>query len=101
MNEEVISDLKQFIAATVSQQMSGFVTKDDLKDLATKDDIARLEGEVTGIKDEITGIKGDLARVEHKVDDLQEAVAEALSNTNDAIQEQLNEHVRQFHVASA
>jgi predicted nucleic acid-binding Zn-ribbon protein len=92
MNEEVIADLKQFIAATVSQQMSG---------VATKEDIARLEGEVTGIKDEITGVKGNLARVEHKVDDLQEAVAEALSNTNDAIQEQLSEHVRQYHVASA
>jgi archaellum component FlaC len=90
MNEDVIADLKQFIAATVSQQMSG---------LATKDDIARLEGEITGIKDEMTGIKSDLARVEHKVDEIQEAVGEALSATNDAIDVGLKEHVRVYHQA--
>jgi fatty acid/phospholipid biosynthesis enzyme len=91
MNEDVIADLKQFIAATVSQQMSGFVTKEDLRDLATKDDITTLKGE-------IAGVKADVARVEHKVDDLQEAVAEALNNANDAVEElidkRLAEHVR-------
>jgi predicted nucleic acid-binding Zn-ribbon protein len=96
MNEDVIADLKQFIAATVSQQLSG---------LATKDDIATLQGEITGIKGEITGIKGDLARVEHKVDDLQGAVAEALDNANDAVEELIDKriaaHVQQYHRASA
>jgi predicted nucleic acid-binding Zn-ribbon protein len=87
MNEDVIADLKQFIAATVSQQMSGVATKDDLKDLATKDDIDRLEGEI--------------ATVEQKIDDLQESVAEVLDNANDAVEELIEkrpaEHVRRYH----
>jgi hypothetical protein len=87
MNDEMIADLKQFIAATVSQQLSG---------VATKDDIAEL-------KNEITGIKGDIARIEGKIDDLAADVAEALSTSNDAFEEQiekrLQEHVRQYHHA--
>lgn len=71
MNEEVIADLKQFIAATISQQLS---------DVATKDDISKLE---------------------RKIDDLQESVAGALETANDAVDAQLNEHVRIYHQASA
>jgi fatty acid/phospholipid biosynthesis enzyme len=105
MNDDVIADLKQFIAATVSQQMSGFVTKDDLKGLATKDDIARVEGDIAVIKNDVTGLKGGVARVEQKIDDLQESVAEALNNANDAVEEQIDKrlaaHVQQYHQASA
>jgi hypothetical protein len=45
-NEDLVNDLKQFIAATVSQATTSLATKDELKNLATKDDIVRLEQKV-------------------------------------------------------
>jgi hypothetical protein len=62
MNDDAIQDLKQFIAATVSQQTSG---------LATKLDVERLES---------------------KMDDLSSAVAEALDTSSDAAQSQISDH---------
>ncbi len=43
MNEDLIHDLKQFIEATVSQNTADLATKEDLKLLATKVDMNRLE----------------------------------------------------------
>lgn len=62
MNNDQLDDLKQFIAASVSQATANMATKDDLKDLATKDDASQ--------------IRGDLQRVEQKVDDGFAGVAE-------------------------
>ena len=50
MNEDVITDLKQFIAATIRQKLSGFATKDDLKSLATKSD---LDTQIKGLRSEM------------------------------------------------
>lgn len=69
MKEDVIDDLKQFIATTVSQQLSG---------VATKDDIARLEGRFD--------------KLEQKVDDVQASIGDALATSNDAIDAQLQDH---------
>lgn len=71
MNDDVVQDLKQFIASTISQQTAEFATKDDINRLATKDDINRLET---------------------KVDDLSGAVAEALDTSNEAVGEQIADH---------
>jgi len=62
MNDDTVQDLKQFISTTVSQEMAN---------LATKDDINRLES---------------------KIDDLSGSVAEALENTNETTDTQLKDH---------
>jgi polyhydroxyalkanoate synthesis regulator phasin len=67
MDEDVIADLKQFITATISQQMS---------DVATKDDIASIRAEMA--------TKTDITRLEQKLDELQQAVGEAVDTSNDA-----------------
>lgn len=60
MNDDVIADLKQFIEATISQQMAGMATKDDLKDLATKEDVRKIVGgSINVAKDEILEAIGD------------------------------------------
>lgn len=60
MNEDQLNDLKQFIAATVSQATAN---------MATKDDISSLENR--------------LERLEKKVDDGFAGVADALDQTNE------------------
>jgi hypothetical protein len=71
MNNDQIDDLKQFIAATVSQATSGMATTDDIANMATKDDVNRLEV---------------------KIDVLASSVAEALDSHSEAIDQQLKEH---------
>lgn len=58
--EEVIDDLKQFIAATVSQATADMATKADLADLATKEDLADVRGEVTSLRSEMNQRFDDL-----------------------------------------
>jgi hypothetical protein len=77
MNEELIADLKQLITATISQQLSGVVTKEDLAEMATKDDLAALRAEMA--------TKDDIARLERKLDEVQGHIAEALDTSNNAV----------------
>lgn len=69
-NEEMLADLKQFIAATISQQMSDYVTKDDLAQFATKDDVANL-----ATKDDVKGAVGELR---HEMNDRFDEVLNAI-----------------------
>jgi predicted transport protein len=64
MNEDVIADLKQFIAATVSQN-----TADIRSDMQRLDD-----------------------KLSHKIDDLSDSVAEAISSSNDTVQNAIDNH---------
>ncbi len=64
MNEDTINDLKQFITTTVSQQTSDI-----------RDDIEKLDNKLSG-----------------KIDDLSASVAEAMDNTNEAVDTQLKDH---------
>jgi O-phosphoseryl-tRNA(Cys) synthetase len=64
MNDETVQDLKQFIAATVNQQISD-----------VRDDIKALDQKLTV-----------------KSDDLSGSIAEALDNTNEATDSQLKDH---------
>jgi hypothetical protein len=75
MDQDTIDDLKQFIAATIRQQTVDMTTKDDLKTLATKDDLVRLDQKLTA-----------------KIDDLQTSVSEALDTSNEAVDNQLKDH---------
>ena len=76
-NEELLNDLKQFIATTVSQQTAGLATKDDIKSL----------------RDEL---KGEIRSVDQKVDAIQDAVAEALTQTNEALDATVQDHERRL-----
>lgn len=65
MNDDVIQDLKQFIAATISQQTS---------DLATKEDINQLD-----------------EKLSNKIDNLSSSVAEAIEQTNEVQDSQIKD----------
>lgn len=67
-NEELFTDLKQFIEATVSQQLSYVATQEDLAKLATKDDLMAVEQRLTTRIDAI----------DEKIDLIQDAVGETV-----------------------
>jgi len=50
MDEDVISDLKQFIAATVSQATAHLASKDDLR------------VEINGLQGRVDGLRGEINR---------------------------------------
>lgn len=72
--EELFTDLKQFIEATFSQQLSHFATKEDIAKFATKDDL----------KNEIEGVERRLgARIDaldEKIDIIRDAIAETVQD---------------------
>ena len=74
-NEELLQDLKQFIATTVSQQVTGVEQRlgeriDNVEERLSK----RIDG------------------LEQKLDHVQDAVAEAISGTNEAVDTTLSDH---------
>ena len=64
MNDDTITDLKQFISATIAQQTDEFRTE----------------------------LRLSLQETNQKIDDLSAYVAQALSDSNDAIAAQLQQH---------
>ncbi len=63
MNDDTLADLKQFIAATMSQGL-----------MEVREDIV-------GIKSDIGVIKSDIKRIDRKIDDLSDSVAEAINSS--------------------
>ena len=76
MNDDVIADLKQFIAATISQQSSSL----------REDIVGTLREDIEKLDDKLSG----------KIDDLSSSVAEALDSHSEAMQPQLDEHDRRI-----
>ncbi len=74
MNDDTIADLKQFIAATISQQTT------DLRE-----DMSEMKADLHVVKD-------GLVLVNKKVDNLSNAVGEALDTSNTATDQQLKDH---------
>ena len=87
MNDDQIDDLKQYIAATISQVTAG---------LATTSDIGVLKSDLGVLKSDVGVLKHDLAalrtHVDSRLDDIQASIAESLSVTNDVIDEQIIAH---------
>lgn len=81
MDDDTINDLKQFIAAQISQQTS------DLRG-----DISGMKVDISGMKEDISGLKVDIKNINQKIDDLSDAVAEAIDSGNDETQKQLDNH---------
>lgn len=70
MDEDQLNDLKQFMAATVSQATAGMVTKDDL------------DRGLTTLRTEMN----------QRFDEVQSAIAETITNSNDNADDQLKDH---------
>jgi hypothetical protein len=70
MDEDLLNDLKQFIAATVSQATVGMATKDDIAVLATKEDLQKVSQDLNTKIDDL----------ELKVDTISEALNDHLSD---------------------
>ena len=66
MNDDQLDDLKQFITATVSQATA---------DMATKDDISSIE---------------------NKLDNIQSAIGDAISTSNEIFDEKIDDHDRRI-----
>jgi hypothetical protein len=79
MNDDTITDLKQFITATLSQQFSNYVTKDDITELATKSDLKKLE-----------------TKLETKIDNIQNAIDESAIPFTHAVDDQVQDHERRL-----
>lgn len=75
MNDELIQDLKQFIAATVSQQLAQ---------------------QTTELREEFNGLRQDFKKLAKKVDDLTDFVTGAIDTSNDATGKQLKDHERRI-----
>jgi len=78
MNNDVIDDLKQFIATTVAQQSSGI-----------RDDLAKLDGKLSHA----------VATLDGKVDDLAAFMAEAMDNFDQTVTKRFTNHERRIHQA--
>lgn len=78
MNDDTINDLKQFISATVSQEVAGL-----------KIDINGLKSDVGSIKHDIAEMKQELKQ---DIADLSNSVAEALDQSNEEVHTQLKNH---------
>lgn len=78
MNDDVITDLKQFITATVSQ--------------ATVQQTSDLRNDINRIDTKVDKIEVKLGKVEKKLDSLTEFVTETFDTTNDETDKQLAHH---------
>lgn len=76
-NEELFQDLKQFITATVSQEANGL--REEIK---------------TDITDLRAELKADITRLDKKLDTIQDAIADTLTQVTEALDvtEQAHDH---------
>ncbi len=81
MNDDIVNDLKQFITATVSQQLAN-QTEEILED------VKKLE-----IK-----IDNGNSKLNHKVDDISISIGEALDTANDVVDKQIKDHENRISI---
>lgn len=79
-NEELFTDLKQFVAATISQQTAHLATKDDIIDVRTE------------LKEDITAVRVDIKQLDEKLDLIQDAIADTLTLTTKRIDATTQDH---------
>ncbi|HUC95633.1 MAG TPA: hypothetical protein VMR76_01585 [Candidatus Saccharimonadia bacterium] len=82
MDDDNIQDLKQFIAATVTQQTSD------------------LQSDISGLHNNIATIHSDLknldVKLSLKIDNLSKSVADALDTTNEVTDSKLKDHEKRI-----
>jgi hypothetical protein len=82
-NEELFADLKQFIEATVSQQVAHLTTKDDLRGL--EQHLGTVEQRL-GTIESTMATKADLHLLDQKLDAVQDAIGEAFAQSDATLQ---------------
>lgn len=92
MDENILNDLKQFIAGTVSQQTAEI--RQDFTRLEWRFD--GLEQRFDGLEKRFDGLEKRFDGLEHKVDDLTVFVTEAIDTANETSGEQLKDHERRI-----
>ena len=78
MDEEVIADLKQFIAGAITQQT------------------ADLRHGLYGLQQDIQRLRQDIQKLDRKMDDGFAAIADILENVHNATEVRLNNHERRL-----
>lgn len=75
-NEEMLEDLKQFIATTVRMEVRNEVAdlKTDVSGLKT--DVTELKSDVKELKSDVTQLKSDVADLNLKMDTIADALTE-------------------------
>lgn len=87
MDNDTLVDLKQFIEATVSQQLA--LQTEDLRESIhadVKKDVDRLDDKLTKRID----------KLDQKIDDLSAAVGDAIETSNEESHKQLKDHERRI-----
>lgn len=90
MSDETVNDLKQFILATISQQLSqqtegSTADMQNLEERLTK----KLEYNFVKLNEKI---ESSTIKLDEKIDDLSLSIAKAIDNSNDAVAHQLKDH---------
>lgn len=85
MDEATLTDLKLFITGAISQQTASLHI--DIRGLQV--DMKSLQADVQSLDTKIDALD---KRLNDKIDDLSLAVAEALEQTNDLMQQQFDDH---------
>jgi hypothetical protein len=81
-NEQLLDDLKQFVAATVSQSEQRIRAE-----MATKDDFAEVEQRLARVEQRLTA----------KVDEAQQNIGDAIQVLHDEIDTQFKDHDKRIH----
>lgn len=83
--EDVAQGLKQFIAATVSQQTSDIVAH-----------LEKMDARLDKVDTRLDKVDARLDSVETKIDDLTVAVADAIDDANEATETKLQDHEKRI-----
>jgi hypothetical protein len=84
-NEELFQDLKQFITATVSQQTSQLEQRLDT-----------VEQRIGGVEAKMA-TKEDIDRLDKKLDQIQDAIADTLTQATETLDATVQDHERRLH----
>lgn len=84
-NEEIIQDLKQFIAAAVSQSEKRI--NDHLGGVETR--LGQVETRLGGVE---TGLSGRISDLEAKVDTIHDAIADTFAQANQSTESAIQDH---------
>lgn len=87
MNSDTIADLKQFIEATVSQQLK--LHTDDIRE-----DVKTIKTDIKTVKTDVARLMTGVTRLDDKIDDLSAHIGQALHTGNEETGKQLKDHER-------
>jgi chromosome segregation ATPase len=97
MNEDVIVDLKQFIATTISQQTSDI--REDIGDI--REDIGDIRGDIGDIRNDIKKLDEKLSKRIDDLDQKLDTVMETVGERNEETHAQFKNHEKRIRKLEA